>query len=86
MSAIWGYIDYEAEPSIKIEQTMQAVYREKCKIDRYSFEKADRAVMGCGIQYITTESVSESLPIVDKDNKLIFTADCILDNREELIS
>ena len=41
--------------------------------------------MGCGIQYITGESVLEQLPYADEENGTDITADCILDNRRELL-
>lgn len=40
--------------------------------------------LGCRSQWITPESVGETLPYYDPDNMLAITADAIIDNRREL--
>ena len=86
MSAIWGYLSYLNPVNNELSALMEAPYREKCNIDCYrNLQNAD-LFMGCGIQYITQESKKEALPVFDKESGIVFTSDCILDNREELIS
>lgn len=85
MSAIWGSITSHGVVETNIHNLMCQTYQEKCKIDRISFKQQDSAYMACGIQYITTESVQEELPILDTAAGLFFTADCLLDNRTELM-
>lgn len=44
------------------KRTNAATVSKKCKIDRYSSVQKDTVFMGCGIQYLTDESLSEVLP------------------------
>lgn len=82
MSAIWGAINFKETEITHEMQTCLRIAFDKCKIDRYE-EIIDKNVyMGCGIQYITPESVNEELPY--KSDGIYYTADVILDNREEL--
>jgi asparagine synthase (glutamine-hydrolysing) len=85
MSAIWGiiHLDYREVDNnlgVMMEKSMK-----QYKLDRCLTVKKSNAVFGCGIQYITMEAVNEQLPLYDTDNLLFYTADCILDNREELM-
>ncbi len=83
MSAIWGCIDFSGSildsglPDIMTECTK--LY----KIDRTEHLIENNVYMACGLQYITKESRYEKLPCI-KDG-LYFSADCIIDNRQELI-
>jgi len=86
MSAIWGYLSYTNTISDDLPALMEAPYKEKCKIDCYRNEKNANLYMGSGIQYITKEAQQEVLPVFDAENGIFFNADCILDNRNELIS
>ena len=86
MSAIWGYLSYTNTIPAEFSSLMEAPYRAKCNIDRYKGQRNDFLHLGCGIQYITQEAPHEVLPVFDAENGIYFTADCILDNREELIS
>lgn len=86
MSAIWGYLSYTNTIPAELPTLMEAPYRAKCSIDRYETKQSDVLSLGCGIQYITQETQREMLPVFDAKNGIFFTADCILDNREELIS
>lgn len=87
MSAIYGMVhfDNDTHDLENFNSCFIAEYQEKCKVDSYQYQKCGSALFGCAIQHITNESVNESLPIVDHERSLIFTADCILDNRNELI-
>ena len=86
MSAIWGIISWGAPLPQTIKEQMQLPFQKKCKIDRYSSVQKDTVFMGCGIQYLTDESLSEVLPYTSGSPDFFMTADCLLDNREELLS
>ncbi len=88
MSAIWGIIALERNSYLPTEcrTTFEQTYQISCKIDRYEGIATTGAYFGCGIQYITEEASRECLPIYDKEKGLLFTADCILDNRDEIIA
>lgn len=87
MSAIWGVVALDGKERIpeNAKEIFETSYQKKCRIDRYESTDAFCTYFGCGIQYITTEAEREELPIVDKERGIIFTADCVLDNREEII-
>lgn len=84
MSAIWGAIEYTKNRTTTVSN-MNKIYNERCKIDKINEKKMDNQLFGCGIQFITKESENERLPIYSLNKKLFFTADCILDNRNELL-
>ena len=85
MSAIWGCIDLSGDALPEgLCAAMEAPLHEY-KIDRYASYAKGNVVMGCGVQYIHVESPREPLPVCDEDAGIYFTADCIVDNREELI-
>lgn len=87
MSAIWGVVALDGKERIpqNAKEIFETSYQKKCRIDRYESTDAFCTYFGCGIQYITVEAEIEELPIVDKERGIIFTTDCILDNREEII-
>lgn len=85
MSAIFGVIDFNtSKRCIDIEQGFRLGY-EGYKIDRLEYKDSHGAGFGCGVQYFTKEARDEILPIVDETHNQIFTADCLLDNRQELL-
>lgn len=91
MSAIYGAIALNgsfalgtAGDAAKLGQRIHNEYR-NCRIDRYDIKSRPDAVMGCEIQYYTMEAPNEVLPIIDEENHIMFTADCVLDYRGELI-
>ncbi|MDF2883762.1 MAG: hypothetical protein K0R54_4326 [Clostridiaceae bacterium] len=82
---IWGIVNFDKKyVSEKLGQLMMK-QMEKYKIDCYKHIHNKNIFIGCGIQYITEESLRESLPFYDKESRLILTADAIIDNREELL-
>lgn len=86
MSAIWGVIDLnKRDVDKKIKEPFQRVYS-RCKIDRTDEFLEKNIYLGCGLQYFTKEAHDECMPIVDRENGIYFVADCILDNRDEMIS
>ncbi|MDO5291867.1 MAG: asparagine synthase-related protein [bacterium] len=84
MSAIWGLIQH-TECLKEHSSIFKAVYQKKCILDRLNEKTTECQVFGCGIQFITEESKNEQLPIYSEENQILFTADCLLDNRSELI-
>lgn len=86
MSAIYGIVDLNRKRlDGTVKEKMQQRYREY-KIDRYESILDGNVLMGCGIQYITKEAEHEHLPRKSDDNKIYLTADCIIDNRKELLN
>ncbi|NLO09090.1 MAG: hypothetical protein GX129_04380 [Clostridiales bacterium] len=85
MSAIWGTISFNNTISEDADSIMRSYYISNCKIDRSSFLMQSNFYFGCGIQHITQEAYDEILPVFDANHKLCFTADCLLDNRDELL-
>lgn len=85
MSAIWGQISFGGNIKEQISGLMRGTYNQKCKIDKIQECRQNSFYMSCGLQYITEESQGEVLPIFDVEKQLCFTADCLLDNRQELI-
>lgn len=85
MSAIWGIINLNGnEVNENLGIDMLEPFK-NYKIDDYKYIKNENIFMGCGIQYITPESVDEIIPFHDKEDGLLITADAIIDNREELL-
>ena len=86
MSAIWGNLSFSGTLPENIDTLMRMPYETKCKIDRMESIKKESCYFGCGIQYITGEATQEILPLYDEENNILLTADCCLDNREELLT
>lgn len=85
MSAIWGIIDFHGAPAPEMAERLSGAYQ--CyRIDRYERLSGAGAEFGCCHQYLTREAVNEHLPVYDKERNLLFTADCVLDNRDELLA
>ncbi len=87
MSAIWGIVALRPGCSVPAHSAhlFESTYQKSCKIDRYDSVSVADALFGCGIQYITREAHNEQLPFQNSERGILFTADCILDNRTELI-
>lgn len=82
---IWGIINLkEKEVSDELGKSMLENMTH-CKVDKYNFYKKNNVFFGCGLQYITSESLNEILPYHDVENELIITCDAIIDNRNELL-
>ena len=82
MSAIWGCVEFDKRQCSV--NTMDGEYRRKCKLQKINEVSFAGALVGCGLQIINEEDEHENLPYVIDDDAII-TADCILDNRDELI-
>lgn len=86
MSAIFGVINFtETIVSKGIEIGMIGRLN-KYKIDSIKVLNKKGVLFGCGMQYITSESLTEILPYYDESSGLTITADAIIDNRSELIN
>lgn len=86
MSAIWGCVDLEGKPlEAGLADVMRQPY-EECRIDRFETVAQGPVLMGCGIQHIAPHAERDPLPVRDGDAGLCFTADCIVDNRDELLA
>lgn len=86
MGAIWGIIN--CGKNADIDNRIKAIndeYARKVSFDRYDYVSRDKATFGCGIIEITDEDALETMPIVDEKEGIVFVADCMLDNRDELI-
>lgn len=85
MSAIWGMINLSGKkPDSKRADIFLSEYKRKTKLDSYDIKITDKAIIGRGMQKITAEDEFDKGIICDKD-EIIFVADCILDNRGDLI-
>lgn len=83
MSAIWGIIDFNKKMVLDKEAIIMEEPYKKYKIDTYNiYNKTDMCV-GYGGQYFTKEARFETMPY-HTDN-IVFVADVVLDNREELL-
>lgn len=85
MSAIYGIIDLNGDLASKESLNIFLDSYSACKIDRHEHKLIKNALMGCELQYYTNEAQNEILPIYDEENNILFTADCILDNRDTLM-
>lgn len=85
MSAIWGLLSGEGITPEKASPLMQEPFLKNCKLDAYDSLHTGQLLFGCGIQHITEESIGEKLPLRYWDPDFFLTADCLLDNREELL-
>ncbi|MEQ8154196.1 MAG: asparagine synthase-related protein [Clostridiaceae bacterium] len=85
MSAIFGIVNLDGNIIIgDFEKKMIEGFK-AYKLDSVKSLYSNNIFFGCGIQYITPESLNEVLPYYDKEAGLIITADAIIDNRGELI-
>lgn len=85
MSAIWGVVNLNKEDNIDLSQyalLLKESYK-TFRIDKSESVLENDYAIGCEHQFLTQESFFEKLPIL-ADN-MIFTADCVLDNRNQLI-
>ncbi len=91
MSAIWGYLDLGDTDSDLIKHDIDSIYNKMtapykdCVIERFESKSFDNGFFSCGIQDFNGKAHGEELPIFDKDSNTVFTADIILNAREELI-
>ncbi|SFI28480.1 asparagine synthase (glutamine-hydrolysing) [Paenibacillus sp. UNC496MF] len=84
MSAIAGIFNYDGGPVTEEDggRLMEALRRYPADDDRVW--RSGPVFLGCRVQWITPESVGESLPYYDDGGQVAVAADAILDNRDEL--
>ena len=85
MSAILGMIskkDSISDSVIGMMKNSMKVF----KIDNYQEVMQGTVYFACGRQYITKEDSTDNLPLYDEKRQIMFTADCVLSNRNELIT
>lgn len=86
MSAITGIYNLNKEP-IKMENYNLLMSKLiQYPSDDIQIWKKGNIFFGCHAQWITPESVNEQLPYYDYDRQLVITADCIIDNRDDLLN
>jgi len=83
MSAIWGIISKTESDQTGRFKKMTEVMKQY-RIDRFDSVVKENCYMGCGHQYFTNEAEYDVSPIYDEEDRVYFTADCFLYNREEL--
>lgn len=86
MSAIWGILKTDNSTIDKSIPKSMSECMNKYKIDRIDDIFTPQVYFACGHQHLTLEAVNEILPYYDKERDIYFTADCIIDNRNELIA
>lgn len=85
MSAIWGMIcTGGGNIDSKLERIMYETMG-KYKIDRIESMIHEGIYFACGHQHFTPEAEREQLPYYDSSRNIYYTADCIIDNRSELL-
>ncbi|WP_316569196.1 lasso peptide isopeptide bond-forming cyclase [Neobacillus sp. YIM B06451] len=82
MSAITGIIHFNDEPVNDSKKMMKAL--DHFPVDTIQTWNDGNAFFCCHSQWITPESVGETLPYYDCKAQLTITADAIIDNRYEL--
>lgn len=85
MSAIWGIVAQDEIIDVKQKEEIMRKSYSHCVIDRTEYYANNEVALGCGIQYFTPEARMEILPVVNEEDEIYFTADVVLDNREELL-
>ena len=86
MSAIWGVISLKgARISKDISSKMRQPLSDY-KLDSIEEVIDNEVYMACGHQWITREDHEDKLPFYDEKRETFYTADCMIDNREELVN
>lgn len=84
MSAIAGIYQLQDEP-IDTESGRRMMHAlQQYPADRVQSWHNEKIFFGCHAQWITPESVNETLPFYDRERGLSITADAMIDNRAEL--
>lgn len=85
MSAIYGYVDLEKNSADKrLLDSMSEGFPIGC-FDGHTQLVRHNVAFGFLNQVITDQAEYEALPIYDEQRRLYFTADAIIDNRDDLI-
>lgn len=84
MSAIAGIFNANQEPAVRYEIEQMMNFLRKYPANAVNIWHDSSVALGCHAQWITPQSMNETLPYYDADSGLAITADAILDNREQL--
>ncbi|MBO0992521.1 asparagine synthase-related protein [Bacillus sp. SD088] len=84
MSAIAGIFRQSQGPLLNDDGNRIMQELERFPADDVQTWQKDSIFLGCHAQWITPESIEESLPFYDAHRQLAITADVIIDNRQEL--
>lgn len=87
MSAIFGKVNF-LDKNIQSQRTYEHMKKglENYKIDNYQCICGESVLFACAHQYITKESKYDILPYYHCQDNIYFTADCMIDNRNQLLS
>lgn len=85
MAAIWGVVMKGKAVPAEVAQGMQKEMQ-GFKIDRYDEIRKEHVYFACGHQFFTKEAEDDILPYYEAETGIFFTADCVLYNRNELIT
>lgn len=87
MSAIFGKVDF-IDRNIQSQQTYEYMKKgmENYMIDHYQCICEESVLFACAHQFITKESKYDILPYYYCQDNIYFTADCMIDNRNQLLA
>ncbi|MEW9699894.1 asparagine synthase-related protein [Paenibacillus sp. SI8] len=85
MSAIAGIYHFNGESAVVEHGNLLMEALQHYPADQAAVWHKDNILLGCHAQWMTTESIQETLPYYNHQMRLAITADVILDNREELM-
>jgi asparagine synthase (glutamine-hydrolysing) len=85
MSAICGLVDERKRMDLTAKGALMMKCFDNYKLDREDSIYKNGVFFGNGLQIFTKEANNEILPYYDEEEKLLITADAVIDNREELI-
>lgn len=85
MSAIWGAINFNQNAVDTAFVDGMKTFYENYTFERLDTHDAEHAFFACCHQYLTPEACHDILPLHDAELHILFVADCVLDNRKELL-
>lgn len=84
MSVICGFLSFDNNKSPLIYGNRMVSSLENIAVDKVECWHDDNLFLSCHHQFITPESINETLPYYDSDAGIAIVANAIIDNREEL--
>lgn len=86
MSAIWGKLIFEQNTiEHAVDSIMRKPYEQNCILNKINTKTYENTIyMACGLQMVNDYATKEALPILDSEERFFITADCILDNHDDL--
>lgn len=83
--AIWGQVHLGKQQIEKARIPYMEQSMREYRIDKVEHIEESYIYFSCAHQYVVQGAEKEKLPFLDEKNQIFFTADCILDNRKELV-